>query len=110
MAYKMGYDYKKWRNKDQQKKVFPFSSQKKKMCTVYADDKGVKYAFVKGAPDFLIPYCSKYINRSGSVSKMNNDFTNSLNENILDFAAASLRTILLAYKEVQQVPQDWDEV
>jgi Ca2+ transporting ATPase len=110
MSYKMGYDYKKWRNKDNQKKIFPFSSAKKKMATVYADDKGTNYAFVKGAPDFLIPYCTKYVNKNGSVSKINSNFTNALNESILDFAAGSLRTILLAYKEVSSIPEEWEEV
>lgn len=28
----------------------------------------------------------------------------------MDFAAGSLRTILLAYKEVRNTPQEWDEV
>jgi Ca2+ transporting ATPase len=110
MAYKMGYDYKKWRNKEHQKKIFPFSSQKKKMCTVYADDKGVNYAFVKGAPDFLIPYCTKYINKNGSASRITGDFENALQQTILDFAAGSLRTILLAYKEVSSIPEEWDEI
>lgn len=27
MAFKFGYDYKKWRNRDKIKKIFPFSSQ-----------------------------------------------------------------------------------
>lgn len=110
MAYKMGYDYKKFRNKEHQKKIFPFSSEKKKMATVYQDDKGVNYAFVKGAPDFLIPYCTKFINKNGSVSKINSDFTNHLEETILGFAAGSLRTMLLAYKEVQSTPESWEEI
>ena len=110
MAYKMGYDYKKFRNKEHQKKVFPFSSEKKKMCTIYEDDKGSSYAFVKGAPDFLLPYCTKYINKNGQVSKINEAFINNIEETILDFAAGSLRTILLAYKDVHNVPEDWDEI
>ena len=68
------------------------------MCTIYEDDKGTNYAFVKGAPDFLLPYCTKYINKSGSISKINSDYTNHVEETILNFAAGSLRTILLAYK------------
>ena len=65
MAFRMGYDYKQFRNRDQQLKVFPFSSSKKKMATVYQDDKGVIYVFVKGAPDFLLPYCTKYVDKNG---------------------------------------------
>lgn len=104
MAFRMGYDYKKFRNRDQQLKVLPFSSEKKKMATVYQDDKGTKYVFVKGAPDFLLPYCTKYVNKNGSVSKITTDYTNTIQDTILDFAAGSLRTILLAYKEVSGVP------
>jgi magnesium-transporting ATPase (P-type) len=37
MAFRMGYDYKKFRNRDSQLRVFPFSSEKKKMATVYRD-------------------------------------------------------------------------
>ena len=110
MAFRMGYDYKKFRNRDQMAKIFPFSSEKKKMATVYNDDKGTQYVFVKGAPDFLLPYCTKYINKSGSVSKITTDFTDTVQDTILDFAAGSLRTILLAYKEVTNTPEEWDEI
>lgn len=71
MAFRMGYDYKKFRNRDKQLKIFPFSSERKKMATVYSDEKGTNYVFVKGAPDFLLEHCSRYINKSGNVSKIN---------------------------------------
>ena len=35
VAYNWGYDYEKFRNRDRIRKVFPFSSEKKKMATVY---------------------------------------------------------------------------
>ena len=56
------------------------------MATDYQDDKGAIYVFVKGAPDFLIPYCSKYVNRNGHQNKINNEFTDSLQQTIVDFA------------------------
>lgn len=68
------------------------------MCTIYEDDKGTMYAFIKGGPDFLLPYCNKFINKSGGVSKITSEFSNHIEETILDFAAGSLRTILIAYK------------
>jgi Ca2+ transporting ATPase len=104
MAFRMGYDYKRVRNRDYIKKIFPFSSEKKKMCTVYREERGSTYCFVKGAPDFLLPYCTKYINKTGHVTKITPAFSESMQENILDFANKSLRTILLAYKEVNEVP------
>lgn len=110
MAYRMGYDYKKYRSRDHIVKIFPFSSEKKKMCTIYKEERGPTYAFVKGAPDFLLPYCTKFINKSGQATKITTEFSDSMHHNILEFASKSLRTILLAYKEVTAVPEDWDEI
>lgn len=67
----MGYDYEKFRNRDKIKKIFPFSSEKKKMATVFEDDKGKLYLFVKGAPDFMLPACSHFINKEGASTKIN---------------------------------------
>jgi magnesium-transporting ATPase (P-type) len=76
VAYRMGYDYEKFRNRDRIKKIFPFSSEKKKMATIYEDEKGKLYAFVKGAPDFMKPVCTHYVDKESKVSKINEDFTN----------------------------------
>jgi len=48
------------------------------MATIYQDDSGSKFVFVKGAPDFLIPFCNRYINAEGSQSKMTNEFNDTL--------------------------------
>jgi Ca2+ transporting ATPase len=110
MAFRMGYDYKKFRNKDNQSRIFPFSSEKKKMATCFSDEKGINYVFVKGAPDFLLEHCTKFINKSGNVSKINSDFIASIKETIENFASESLRTILLTYKEVSETPESWDDI
>lgn len=65
MAHKFNYDFTKIRDKDKERiiKTFPFSSEKKKMTTVYMDNPKVIYSFTKGAPDFLLPNCTKFINK-----------------------------------------------
>jgi magnesium-transporting ATPase (P-type) len=68
------------------------------MATVYEDDKGKNLLFVKGAPDFLLAYCSSYINADGKVAKINTEFSDRVQEVIEDFARGSLRTLLLVYK------------
>ena len=78
VAYRMGYDYEKFRNRDRIKKIFPFSSERKKMATVYEDERGKMYLFVKGAPDFMMPACSHFINEDGGVSKITQNFTDQL--------------------------------
>ena len=82
VAYRMGYDYERFRNRDRIKKIFPFSSEKKKMATVYEDEKGKLYAFVKGAPDFMWPVCSYFVNKESKVSKINEDFEGQFNNAI----------------------------
>jgi Ca2+ transporting ATPase len=110
IAYRLGYDYEKFRNRDRIKKVFPFSSERKKMATVYEDEKGKLYLFVKGAPDFMIPSCTHFINRDAGVSKINQEYLNQLNDAIEGFAVGSLRTFSLCYKEIKSIPEDWSQI
>ena len=80
------------------------------MATVYEDEKGKLFLFVKGAPNFTIPACSHYANKEGSISKINEAFLTQLNETIESFAAGTLRTLLLTYKEVESIPEGWSEI
>lgn len=106
MAFKFGYDFRIIRDKDKSKilKVLPFSSERKKMTTIYEDGKQI-LSFTKGAPDFLIDRCTKYINKSGTATKITPDFLNQLKTTISEFASESLRTILLTYKELDGRPE-----
>jgi magnesium-transporting ATPase (P-type) len=50
------------------------------MATIYEDDKAKLNCFVKGAPDFLLSYCTSYVNNEGKISKIDAAFTNRINE------------------------------
>lgn len=52
------------------------------MATIYEDEKGKTLCFVKGAPDFLLNYCSSYINADGGVSRINQEYTQKIHETI----------------------------
>jgi Ca2+-transporting ATPase len=71
MALAMGYDYRDWRDKERQKKVFPFSADRQKMSTLYTDHHGNDYAFVKGAPEAMIPHCTHFLDAQGTVTPIN---------------------------------------
>lgn len=103
----MGYDYKSCRLVENQRKIFTFSSEKKMMGTIYERKKGEMFAFVKGAPDFLIPCCSYYIDRNGKKAHLNEQFREQLDNAIHEFANESLRTILLTYKVVNTIPDNF---
>lgn len=58
--------------------------------------------FTKGAPDFLLPNCSRYINEHGEFQPIDLNFKNMLAHTLSEFASHSLRTILLCYREVKE--------
>lgn len=64
LAYKLGFNYREHRNKDNIIKVFPFSSAIKSMSTI-ASFNGQPHTFTKGAPDFVIKSCTHYLNKNG---------------------------------------------
>ena len=59
MVFKKGYDYRAIRNADNVVAMFPFSSERKKMTTIYKDGKSL-YIFSKGAPEYMLDSCSYY--------------------------------------------------
>ena len=109
-AYNLGYSYTFFRRRDRVHRVFPFSSDRKKMATVWEDDYGKLLLFVKGAPDFTINACTSFIDENGAVSPMTDLFRDKVSQNVDEFADSSLRTLLLCYREVKTIPKDWNEI
>ena len=70
LANKLGYFYKEHRSKEEIIKIFPFSSAIKSMTTVSRIN-GTTYTFTKGAPDFLLPRCSHFIDKNGESKEIN---------------------------------------
>ena len=65
MAYRMGYDFRDIRNKIHVIDTVPFSSSRKRMSAIAKLDDGRTIIFTKGAPDFLLPNCIKYVDKNG---------------------------------------------
>lgn len=63
---------------------------------------GRNIIFSKGAPDFVLPSCSQYIDKNGTIQPIDNDFRSVLFYNLSEFASHSLRTLLLCYREVRE--------
>ena len=63
LAYRMGYNYERFRATSRIKKIYSTGHFRKKMATIYRDTTGKLYLFVKGSTAFLLPYCSYYINK-----------------------------------------------
>lgn len=67
MAYRMGYNYERFRVPSRVKKIYSSGHLKKKMATIYRDESGKLYLFVKGSTSFVLPYCSYYINKNEQI-------------------------------------------
>jgi Ca2+ transporting ATPase len=101
LAFRLGYDYKKVRNKDRIIVSYPFSSARKKMTTIYRADDGV-YVFCKGAPEFVVPFCSHYINAEGLVCEADDKWRNSIDKVITANASECLRNLYYAFKKLPE--------
>ena len=71
------------------------------MSAICKLEDGKKVIFTKGAPDFLLPSCSRYMDRNGEPQPIDNDFKNVLAYNLSEFASHSLRTLLICYRPVE---------
>ncbi len=102
MAEAMGYKYEDYRNSSKEVLVAPFNSKRKRMTTVYkTSDMGKYVVYVKGAPDILLPYCTKIIGKGGEVSELDARGRLELDTKVLKRnAQTGYRSLLLAYKTI----------
>ncbi|MFZ3091533.1 MAG: cation-transporting P-type ATPase [Nitrospirota bacterium] len=76
----------------------PFDSDRKRMTSINKTADNKKTAYVKGAPEVIIPLC-KFIFRDGkAVAITEKDRLKIMNEN-KRFASSALRVLALAYRE-----------
>lgn len=100
LAHKLGYNYRDVRKSFANSivKVVPFSSETKSMSTVIRE-KGKVVAYCKGAPDFVLKNCSKYLDASGQPVKITDAYKNTLTNKLKEFADGTLRTLLITYRQ-----------
>ena len=108
MSLNLGYDYNRYRIKDDIKFQIPFNSSRKKMTTIYKYPKKDKWVlFSKGAPEFLLPHCKYIIRADGRLEAITEETEELLKSKLSFFACESLRTLLLCAKTITN-PQDID--
>ncbi len=82
----------------------PFSSERKMMSVVVSED-GKKIIYTKGAPEAVLNTCTKVIKDGKEVSLTKEEKSEILSENS-KMAAASLRVLGFAYKEIEKLEKD----
>jgi Ca2+-transporting ATPase len=82
-------------------KVEPFNSVKKRMGVVLGLPEGGLRAHCKGASEIIFAACDKVINANGDIVPLDEVSINYLNDTINQFANEALRTLCLAYIELE---------
>nr|AAG28435.1 plasma membrane Ca2+-ATPase [Glycine max] len=82
-------------------KVEPFNSTKKKMSVVVELPGGGLRAHCKGASEIILAACDKVLNSNGEVVPLDEESTSHLKATINQFASEALRTLCLAYVELE---------
>ncbi|KAJ7952760.1 Calcium-transporting ATPase [Quillaja saponaria] len=82
-------------------KVEPFNSQKKRMGVVLELPEGGLRAHCKGASEIILAACDKAINSNGEIVPLDEASINHLKATIDQFACEALRTLCLAYMELE---------
>lgn len=81
-------------------KIEPFNSIKKRMGVVLQLSDGGYRAHCKGASEIILDACDNFIDREGSVVPLSEEAANKMKETIKSFASEALRTLCLAYMDI----------
>lgn len=82
-------------------KVEPFNSVRKRMTVVVMLPDGKFRAYCKGASEIILKMCNKGLDGSGSVVPLDEVASSDLKNIINGFASESLRTLCLAYIDLE---------
>ncbi|CAJ1942999.1 unnamed protein product [Sphenostylis stenocarpa] len=82
-------------------KVEPFNSEKKRMGVVLRIPEEGLRAHCKGASEIILAACDKVINSDGNVVSIDEEKSKYLTSTINQFAGEALRTLCLAYMELE---------
>ncbi|EEF37097.1 cation-transporting atpase plant, putative [Ricinus communis] len=97
----LGGDFQTERQAVKLVKVEPFNSTKKRMGVVVELPEGGLRAHTKGASEIVLAACDKVINSNGEVVSLDEASINHLKVTIDQFANEALRTLCLAYMDLE---------
>ncbi|WVZ91014.1 hypothetical protein U9M48_037247 [Paspalum notatum var. saurae] len=100
-ALSLGGDFKAKRDETKIVKVEPFNSTKKRMSVILELPGGGYRAHCKGASEIILAACDKFIDETGSVLPLDKITADKLNGIINSFAGEALRTLCLAYRDME---------
>lgn len=98
LGRKGGFDERAFKAGLSGRRELPFDSDRKRMAVVYSSGSGSR-AYVKGAPEMMLPLCSK-ICIGGKVEKLTPARRQAIARMNEGFASEALRVLALAYRDL----------
>ncbi|KAH0788380.1 calcium-translocating P-type ATPase, PMCA-type family protein [Histomonas meleagridis] len=98
-------NYEKIRNESKIVKCFQFDRQRKIMSTIEQQQNDKYIVYVKGAPEEILKRCTHYICEDGHIEQITDEFNTDINELIDAQCEQSYRTIGIAYKYINFIPE-----
>lgn len=84
---------------------FPFSSSRKRMSTIIENATGSggydKRLHIKGASELILACCNSYVNEAGQVANLDDNTVAKVKTIIDQYAKRALRTIAVAYRNLE---------
>jgi len=84
-----------------------FDSARKRMTSICEETDGSLWAFSKGAPEIILPLCSK-IYASSSVSSLSEEAKEEILKVNASFAEKALRVLAFAYRPLEERLPEWE--
>ncbi|XP_008805679.2 calcium-transporting ATPase 10, plasma membrane-type [Phoenix dactylifera] len=100
-ALSLGGDFQAVRQATKLVKVEPFNSTKKRMGVVLQLPEGGLRVHSKGASEIILAACNKVLDPAGNAVPLDEAAVCHLNDTIESFANEALRTLCLAYMEIE---------
>ncbi|KAK9749578.1 hypothetical protein RND81_02G135800 [Saponaria officinalis] len=101
LGLSLGGDFQAERQSCKLIKLEPFNSTKKRMGVVLELSDGRVLAHTKGASEIVLAACDKVINASGDIVPLKGELLEHLKVTIDQFAGEALRTLCLAYMNLE---------
>jgi len=108
LAEKVGVKQNQVRNSHPRVGEISFTSERKRLTTVHVGPDGRVVAYMKGAPDVVLPLCSS-IFENGKIGELRENGRVSVLSVNEEMALRALRVIAVAEKELPSIPKDYSE-
>jgi P-type Ca2+ transporter type 2C len=85
----------------------PFDSDRKRMTTIHQKGEAEYIAYVKGAPDVILPFCGTILEEGTDVS-LTPGRRNHIENTIRDLGQEGLRVLAVTYRPLERLPDELD--